>query len=282
METIDIQILNRDIRLSYSSLKSFLRSPEHWVHYKKVPFVDTDATIFGNALHCYVLRNKDFEKEYLIYDESKRPVPDSNFAKKENKEWKENLFLQAEQEENTLISKEDYDRVRAMTDKLYFHEPSRNLLEYTRSEYEKAITFERKKLKFLSFIDIQADIFLADLKTTTDAEEKAFQREIYKYGYDLQTAVYSDADANGHANFNKLKEFYFIAIEKSEPFGISVHRMSEEALNLAFSEYMEALENFNKCLDDPEQFMRTYDFYCKDQVNRVFEVQVPYWKRSQA
>jgi len=77
-----------------------------------------------------------------------------------------------------------------------------------------------------------------------------------------------------------MKEFYFIAVEKSEPYGISVHRMSEEAQNQAFEEYMLALENFNKCLDDPELFMRTYDFYCSDQVNRVFDVNVPYWKKS--
>lgn len=280
METIDIQILNRDVRLSYSSLKSFLKSPEHFIAYKKIPFVDTDATIFGNAFHCYVLRNKDFEKEYLVFDESKRPVPESNFAKKENKAWKEMMFQQAESEDKRLISKEDYDKVRAMTDKLLFHEPSRNLLEYTRSEYEKKIDFKRKKLKFLSFIDIKADVFLADLKTTSDAEPKAFQRDIYNYGYDLQTAVYADADTNGHAMYGKMKEFYFIAVEKSEPYGISVHRMSEEAQNQAFEEYMLALENFNKCLDDPELFMRTYDFYCSDQVNRVFDVNVPYWKKS--
>jgi len=280
METIDIQILNRDIRLSYSSLKSFLKSPEHFIAYKKIPFVDTDATIFGKALHCYVLRNNDFENEYLVFDESKRPVPESNFSKKENKIWKEMLFQKAESEEKELISKEDYDKIRDMTDKLLFHEPSKNLLEYTRSEYEKKIEFTRKKLKFLSFIDIQADVFLADLKTTSDAEPKAFQRDIYNYGYDLQTAVYSDAVSNGHAMYGKMKEFYFIAVEKSEPYGISVHRMSEEAQNQAFEEYMLALENFNKCLDDPELFMRTYDFYCSDQVNRVFDVNVPYWKKS--
>lgn len=275
---IQLQVINGDVRLSYSSLSAFRKSPEHWIEYKTCPTPDSDASIFGNAFHCWVLRPNDFNNEFVIYDDTQRPIPDKNYQTKINREWRQQIYDEALSKGKKVIEMDEFDKIKLMHEKLMSNEPASELLNYTRSEYEKSITFERKGLKILSILDIKADVFLADLKTTNDADPIRFHRDIYNYGYDLQPAVYNDAAAFGHARFEKLKEFYFIAIEKSPPFGISVNKFSGDALQQSFEDYLNLLDHFNKCLEDPELFLRSYDFYCNDQLNKVFEVHKPYWK----
>ncbi len=264
--TIQEQILSKNVRLSYSSLHNFLKSPEHFIEYKINTSPDTDATLFGRAFHCFVLQNNEFNNRFMIFDETKRPDPGKDYRVTVNKEWKAKQFEQAKNENKGLIEKSDYDKIQLMNDKLLSCDPSRELIQYTRAKFEVEKDFIRKNLKFKSFIDIESDVFLSDLKTTNNAEPAYFQRDIYKFGYDLQTAVYNDASSRGNAKFNKLKEFYFIAIEKTPPFGVSVHKFGEVALNFAFEEYLNALDKFNECLNNPELFERTYDYFCSDNV----------------
>jgi len=279
-EQIIEQILTRKVRLSYSALSSFKRSPEHFIEYKTAPRKETPALVFGSALHCYVLRNEDFNKEFTVYNPNNKPVKDKDFKVTANKEWKNEFFQMAANKKLTVITEEQMETIKLMNDKLYFHEPSKNLLEYTRAEFEKEYKFTRKKINFISYLDIDADIFLADLKTTTDADPGYFSREIYYNGYDLQPAVYNDAVLKGRCNFQKLKEFYFIAIEKTPPFGVSVYVFKGRELEFAFEEYLGLLDKFNNCLDNPELFERTYDFYAKDQINKIFRVELPSWKST--
>ena len=280
MKSISEQILNRDFVLSYSSLKAFRKSPEHFIQYKTTPRIDTEATLFGNAFHCWVLRNSDFMNEFIIFDDSKRPEPGKDYRTKVNQEWKARFIEENEASGKKIIKVDQFEQIKVMNDKILLSDPARELIEYTRSKFEEQIFFERKKLKMISYIDINADIFMADIKTCQDAEPRLFQRDLFYNGYDFQAAVYNDAVSKGHAKFGQLKEFYFIAIEKSAPYGVSVHKMNEETLNFAFSEYLETLDRFNECLDDPGLFERSYDYYSKDQTNKIFDVSLPFWKTA--
>ena len=46
------KIKSKDITLSFSSLKQFAKSPEHFIRYKLEKFLPTPAMIFGSLVDC--------------------------------------------------------------------------------------------------------------------------------------------------------------------------------------------------------------------------------------
>jgi hypothetical protein len=54
--------------LSFSSLKSFDRSPLSFVHYKEGPRKETDAMRFGTMVHRAVLEPDKYQATVAVYD----------------------------------------------------------------------------------------------------------------------------------------------------------------------------------------------------------------------
>jgi hypothetical protein len=52
--------------LSYSALKAFAKSPNHYLQYVNREFVETPAMVLGSALHCAVLEPNEYGKRYTI------------------------------------------------------------------------------------------------------------------------------------------------------------------------------------------------------------------------
>ena len=71
------------------------------------------------------------------------------------------------------------------------------------------------------------------MKAIRDANPDAFIHTIRKYGYDKQSAFYSDAFG--------VKDFYFIVIEKTSPYNIGVYKCSEETINSGRIKYKNLL-----------------------------------------
>jgi hypothetical protein len=70
--------------------------------------------------------------------------------------------------------------------------------------------------------------FIADIKTTRDASADGFKKSLANFNYHLQAAFYLDI-ANLALGTN-IKDFFIIAVETSEPFGVAVYRLHEDAV----------------------------------------------------
>ena len=74
---------------------------------------------------------------------------------------------------------------------------------------------------------------VVDLKTTTDASPRGFQKSIANWGYHLQLGWYL-------RGLQKLGldtyDFIFIAIEKTPPFCVGVYRADRDMINFAMKE----------------------------------------------
>ncbi len=68
---------------------------------------------------------------------------------------------------------------------------------------------------------------LGDIKTTENAEMTEFSKSIAEYGYDRQAAWYLDG---AKACKIPINHFMIIPVEKKEPFGVSVHPVSLDAI----------------------------------------------------
>jgi len=92
---------------------------------------------------------------------------------------------------------------------------------------------------------------IGDIKTTRDASEKSFRKDLYNFGYHHQSAMYTD----GYATLNKgsCLPFQIIAVENEKPFGSAVYEVGERTIQKGREEYKTALDVYVGYLkDDPE------------------------------
>lgn len=92
---------------------------------------------------------------------------------------------------------------------------------------------------------------IADLKTTQNAYETQFSRDMFNFGYHQQAAFYKD----GYAALNKGKfmPFHIIAAETSEPYGVAVYEVCEDSIEAGQHSYKIALNRYSEYLkEDPE------------------------------
>jgi hypothetical protein len=88
--------------------------------------------------------------------------------------------------------------------------------------------------------------FLADLKTTKDAEPRAYSRQIFENGLHVQAALYLDAHTAATNEFRQ--EFRHIVSENETPFETAKRWISEEFIELGRKTYQGLLTQYCQCL----------------------------------
>lgn len=262
--------------MSNSKLRYFKRSPEHYIQYlKEGPPPSTPAMNFGTAFHTYVLEPAKFDLEIAVLDESKKPVPDKDYRTTANAEWKREFF--ANNADKCIISPGEFECIKRMNDKLRAHELAGELLSMSNNIYEDPITWNWKRTRCKGLKDITNPHFLADLKTTENADPDEWKRSFFKYDLYRQAGMYLDGEMQGKYDFQKkLKDFYFIAIEKSPPFGIAVYKPRLEVIQKGIEEYRYLCEQFQSCIDN--KIWEGYEF--KAIGGHLFEIELPYYMRD--
>lgn len=97
-----------------------------------------------------------------------------------------------------------------------------------------------------------------DLKSTEDAAD-GFIHSVRKYRYYVQDPFYTDVMAKEGID---IEHFIFVAIEKSEPYGICIYELDDDAVRYGRKRYRENLDVYRRCLDSGqwpgyEQTIRT-------------------------
>ncbi len=92
--------------------------------------------------------------------------------------------------------------------------------------------------------------YIVDLKTTESLSGEdfgSFERVVFKYGYHRQAGFYLPlvTELLGRPVF----DFFFIAVEKVEPFGVAVYRMTDAACALGQDETLEDLRRLKRCAE---------------------------------
>lgn len=112
-------------------------------------------------------------------------------------------------------------------------------------------TDEQTGLPVVGFLDGSGDKIIAELKSSKCAEPSAFSRDAVNYDYPLQCAIYTTAEPN--------KQFYYIIIEKDEPFGISVLKPTDEYIAYGKKKLRGLLNEFQYCMEN-DLFLKSYDY----------------------
>ncbi len=235
-------------RMSNSSMTHFKRSPRHYLYEKTHKKEPTDAMIFGSAFHCFVLEPEKFEEQYctLPGDAPKRPTSAQWNAKKPSPEsvasmawWNE---FNAANGTKIILDAEDLEKIKRMNDALLSNEFARELLDAV-TEVEKPMlwTDEVTGIECKGKIDGFSNSFTLDLKTCLNAHPDSFSIDAFNSAYHRQAAFYMDA--RGVLKMGK-GDFYFIAIEKEAPYGVSPMKCTNDFISHGRFVYSNILEDF--------------------------------------
>lgn len=259
--------------INNSMLKHLKRSPEHYIWVLNNPPVPTPALPFGIAFHVYVLEQDKFNHDVFIFDELQRPLPKKTFGSTLNKEWKKEVLDLAKNNGQAVITVNQHELIKRMADKLQQTPQAWELIDYTRNSYEVVQQWTCLGVECKSLVDIKNDFFLADLKTTIDADPDQFPRDVFRYDYYRQGGMYIDGDADGNIDLSAQKDFFFIVIEKAPPFGVAVYKCKPNVIAAGVREYRELIVLWKKCVKSNN--WPGYDH--KSLMGEPFEIELPHW-----
>ena len=240
---------------SSSTVRKVLTSPKKYLYDKTAESVPTKAMEEGTAVHTYFLENELFKNRYCFKPKA------FNGRTKEGKQWMEEHghlnILAAEWEENLIHmnhsfldspAKIIYD-IKGLTELSYFSEDLSGIKAKCRPDW------------------ISSDGHtVVDVKTTQDASPKGFQKSIANFGYHIQSSFYMRVLQNLDV---PVKEFIFIAIEKTAPFCVGVYRADTEMLEEGNKKVDEAINQILWCKEN--------DSYPDYTPNEIESISLPPW-----
>ena len=214
----------------------------------------TKAMADGTAIHAFLLERAVFDSDFAI-----KPA-DMRLNTKEGKKW-------AIDNKNKIIIDFDLGSNLFEIEKSVLNSPAK-LIYDIKGQAELSYFWDdlglvKGKCR-PDWISDDGNI-VVDIKTTTDASPKGFQKSIANWGYHLQLGWYM-------RGLQKLglpaKEFIFIAIEKTPPFSVGVYRANKEMITYANDE-------INNLVYDIDESLKSDDF--PDYTPEIMDLGLPNW-----
>ena len=249
--------------LSFSSLKEFKKSPQHYMHYLTAPRTQTPALLFGSLFDCMLLTPGDVDKRFAI-------APELDKRTKDGKEKWETFCK--ENEGKTFVRFDEHEKASAMIKKVYMNDVAAEIMSRLK-ETQRRLSWEENGLPFVGYLDGVGDTFLFELKTTTDAEPEQVMRDFYNNNYHMQAGMYQ---AGYRKKFHKYLDHFFLVIEKTEPFGISVLKATKEFIDLGIQEYEYQTAAFKMCMDN-DLWHNSYNHHS---ATGYFQLELPGYAKS--
>ena len=213
---------------SYSSSDVKAVASSTIYHWKNAVRKESSAFDLGSAVHAMLLEP---EKSLVTQGPETR----------RGKDWKD-LKDATDFAGKILLPKKEYHLAESMSQSAMFTEHVNELLT------DKLLVAEANF--FVHDKDNELDLkcrpdgllthkrTMFDIKTCQDASPTGFAKAVRDYGYDIQASFYKHVMA---LEGIPIKDFLFICIEKTNPFIVQVHKLSDEYLNHAHVRMIDTL-----------------------------------------
>lgn len=210
--------------ISSSAVKTVLSSSV-W-HWKNQVSKETTAMQRGTAVHDFALEGG---ANTVRGPETRR-----------GNAWKD---AQEEAGSKLLLPEKEYDEAQDIASALLQDQACAKQLRCpdAKKEYSLFATCPQTGLELRCRPDLYnpTDLVMSDVKTTTDASPTGFNREIYKWRYDVQGSFYKYvSELCGW----KVTHFAFLAVETSAPYAAHMHVMSLDAMEIGRKDMMRTLQ----------------------------------------
>lgn len=251
--------------ISRSELWKINESPEKFKWYKDHPLTPTPALAFGQLTHKMMLQPESFADEFVV-------APNCDRRTKAGKE-EYDAFLQAVGD-RTVVSPDDYNKALDMVGTARYSGIV-NLFLSGDAEipffWRDELTGEECKCRVDCLTEIDGEYYIVDYKTTGNAQTEIFSnKDVFKYGYHFQAAMYSEGVMHG-LNLTERPRFIFIAQEKNPPYSVNVIAVPDEVMLAGLDKYRELMGIYHEC--------KTLDIWYgyNGAFNDLNEVQLPGW-----
>lgn len=154
----------------------------------------------------------------------------------------------------TVVSAEDAAKADLMAEAVLLHPFAGPLFEV--AEHREVSVFAdvdgvpcRARFDALSG-ETRRGILAVDLKSAEDATPSGFTRSIHKWGYDVQLAHYEDTYLASEGR--RVDEFWIVAVEKSGPFEVAVHKLDLLWAEMGHTKAAAARRIYRECVESGE------------------------------
>ena len=213
----------RKTHLSSTNIRTFKKNKKQFEYSLTHDLVkQTKAMADGTAVHAFFLERDKFDTDFVI-----KPA-DMRLNTKAGKEWA------LEHQSKIIIDSELGNNLYEM-EKSFMDSPAKLIYDVKGQTELSYFWDDLGTIKGKCRPDWISDDgnIVVDIKTTTDASPRGFQKSISNWGYHLQLGWYL-------RGLRKLglpaEQFIFIAIEKTAPFCVGVYRADQEMVNYAMKE----------------------------------------------
>jgi hypothetical protein len=201
---------------------------------KRPPSPDADAMIFGRLVHTVILEPHKLDG-YAVLDPDVIGVK-ADGSKADNptatKAWKDAVFA-AKRDGLAVISPKMLEKARALEAAVLKHPEAARLLAAASDHEVSAYADHPSGATVRARFDLIGPGFIADIKTTRDADPDNFGRAMHAYGYHISAANYLDV---ARANGLDVDRFDLICVEKEPTPGgdyrVSVLEIHPDAIDL--------------------------------------------------
>jgi hypothetical protein len=258
--------------VSSSVVKTIAKQSVH--HYlNQAPF-NSPALMIGTAFHTLVLEPEEFEKDYLVANHK------IDRRTKVGKAEAKSLEDKARDMGKDVLHYGDHNLIQTMAASVNANPEYVRLLDHCQKEVSFYIddftlpdfcmgdvvhfepetkfkvrvrpdAYSKKPIRFAGK-DLQNVVI--DLKSCQDSSPRAFKNAVYQYGWHIQAAFYLDllSHVSKHMELPAFETFYFMAVEKKNPYACQVYELSEKMLMDGRAQYCKALKMWHHYLETNE------------------------------
>ena len=245
-------------------------SPEKFKWHQDHPEEESEkspAFLFGSMCHKMVLEPESFDEEYAV-------APDVDKRTKAGKEeWQR--FVE-ENAGKIAVNPADFQTAAEMGKAVMGHPLAGDILSLNDYEvpffWEDPDTGEKCKCKVDALRLRNGKYAVIDYKTTTDASTETFNKHIFRFGYHVQAAMYTEG-VQIALGLDYRPRFLFVAQEKKAPYAVNVIEVSEDVMNYGSTVYHELMRKYHEC-----KVMDVWNGYCEDVPNESW---LPGWVESE-
>lgn len=243
--------------LSYSSLKEFAKSPVHYMAYLTKERKDSPELIFGSALHCILLTPDSFNDQFVVSRkfDLRKPADKEEYAA---------LVKDATDNKKKVIQDDMHTDLINLTNLVKENKEFDTIMNNSTSICVE--TRQEKELFGLPFVyikDIETADMTIDIKTVQNGSIEALNKDFFNYDYALQAAIYGG-------------NFHFYVVEKNPPFYNGLIGVDKAWMDYGLNKLEKLCVAFNYCLEHPENFTKSYNFWYDIQNTKPI-ISLPSW-----
>jgi hypothetical protein len=236
-DTFNEYLSNKE-RISASDIKNFLKSPLYYYYKKYVEVRDAEQArhfLIGSALHELILEPEYFQSNYIVAPKfDKRTTQGKIDSAAFERANRGKVALDVDEMEMIVKMGESAAANSTFIDLIV--DSYRELSCYT-IDTETGLLL---KLRPDSFAKNKSTI--TDIKSCQSSSYRGFKSDVYKFGYSISAAFYSD--------FLNRDNYIFCAIEKEKPYQTALYALDDDMMEYGRVQYRMALDLIRWCKDN--------------------------------